>query len=65
MLFEDRINESLDILDASYINVSKLLNRPLLIDSPEVKYILQELRNAQESILVVANEISLSDEPRQ
>jgi len=61
MLFEDSINESLDILDTSYGNITKLLERPLLFDSPEIKYVLSELRNAQNSILIVANEMSLSD----
>ena len=61
MLFEDSINESLDILDISYGNITKLIERPLLFDSPEIKYVLSELRNAQNSILIVANEMSLSD----
>jgi hypothetical protein len=57
--YEDSINECLDNLDKSYANVAELLNRPLLIDTPEVRQILVELRNAQSSILLVANKISL------
>ena len=59
--YEDSINECLDNLDKSYTNVAELLNRPLLIDTPEVRQIMQELQNAQSSILLVANKISLKN----
>ena len=59
--YEDSINECLDNLDKSYTNVAELLNRPLLIDTPEVRQIMQELQNAQGSILLVANKISLKN----
>ena len=36
---------SLKQLDNCYDNIEKLLDRPLLIDAPEVKFILNELRN--------------------
>ena len=57
--YEDCINECLDSLDKSYMTVAELLNKPLLIDTPEVRQIMAQLQNAQDTILVVANQISL------
>jgi hypothetical protein len=56
--FEDNINDSLEQLDNCYDNIEKLLDRPLLIDTPEVKYILRELRQSQNVIVEVANKVS-------
>lgn len=56
--FEDNINDSLEQLDNCYDNIEKLLDRPLLIDTPEVKYILRELRQSQNVIIEVANKVS-------
>jgi len=61
MLFEDNINNSIEQLDNCYDNIEKLLDRPLLIDTPEVKYILRELRQSQNVIIDVANNITKKD----
>lgn len=60
MLFEDNINQSIEQLDDCYDNIEKLLDRPLLVDTPEVKYILRELRQSQNVIVDVASKISKS-----
>lgn len=61
ILFEDNINNSIEQLDTCYDNIEKLLDRPLLIDTPEVKYILRELRQSQNVIIDVANNITKKD----
>ncbi len=58
ILFEDNINESLKQLDNCYDNIEKLLDRPLLVDTPEVKFILNELRKSQNVIVDVADRIT-------
>jgi len=58
MMFEDNINDSIEKLEMCYNNISVLLNRPLLIDTPEVKYIMQELRKSQEVITETAKKLS-------
>ena len=60
-LIEDNINNSIEQLDTCYDNIEKLLDRPLLIDTPEVKYILRELRQSQNVIIDVANNITKKD----
>jgi len=57
-MFEDNINDSIEKLEMCYNNISVLLNRPLLIDTPEVKYIMQELRKSQEVITETAKKLS-------
>ena len=56
--FEDNINDSLEQLDNCYDNIEKLLDRPLLVDTPEVKFILNELRKSQNVIVDVADRIT-------
>lgn len=58
VLYEDNINKCLDILNISYGRVAQLLDRPLLIDTPEVRHIMNELHAAQSAIHAVASEIS-------
>lgn len=58
ILFEDNINESLKQLDNCYDNIEKLLDRPLLVDTPEVKFILNELRKSQNVIVDAADRIT-------
>ncbi len=60
MLFEDNINESIEKLEACHNNIAKLLNRPLLIDTPEVKWIMQELRKSQDIIIDTTEKLSRS-----
>ena len=58
ILFEDNTNESLKQLDNCYDNIEKLLDRPLLVDTPEVKFILNELRKSQNVIVDAADRIT-------
>ena len=61
----DAIEESLDIIDSKYTNISKILEIPIFYDSYEVRSALNELEDARNSLLNVANKLSdnnLSDE---
>jgi len=59
MSFEDNIGIALDVLDMNYANIDKLLDRPLLIDTPEVRYIMEQLHSARDSIITVATLITM------
>ena len=52
---QDSIEESLDILDQSYIVVTKILDRPVFFDSLEVRQVINEINRSRDSILYVAN----------
>lgn len=57
---QDAIEECLDILDERYVTFSKILEKPVFFDSIEVRQVIQEIKIAQDSILVVANNLSKS-----
>jgi len=58
----DRIEESLDILDNSYAKLSKLLETPVLFDDPVVVEMVESAKSARDAILVVANKIVEQEE---
>lgn len=55
---EDEIEESLDILDSCYGRISQVLEVPVGSDDPFVKTVVDEIKRAQEAILLVANKVT-------
>jgi hypothetical protein len=51
----ERVEESLDILDKNYTRLSNLLETPVLLDDPIAVEMVQTARAARDSMLVVAN----------
>lgn len=58
----DRVEESLDILDQSYNRLSRLLETPVLFDDPVVVEMVESAKSARDAILVVANNIVEQEE---
>ena len=56
--FEERIEVSLDSIDQSYKAISEILEKPLFFDSPEVRLVLNEIKNVEVSILEIAQDIA-------
>lgn len=54
---EEQVEESLDILDKSYKEISKVLTIPVFYDDPVVKQTIASIKNANQSILMIANKI--------
>ena len=52
---QDNIEESLDVLDQTYIGISKILEMPVFFDSVEVRQVLNEINKSRNSVLYVAN----------
>ena len=59
---EDALEISLDRLDTRYESVSKILEIDLFYDSPQVRQVIPDIKECQESILYVANEIGRLEE---
>ena len=59
---EDALEISLDRLDTRYESVSKILEIDLFYDSPQVRQVISDIKECQESILYVANEIGRLEE---
>ena len=59
---EDALEQSLDKLDDRYESISKVLEIPLFYDSPQIRQVVSDIKDCQNSILFVANEIGRLEE---
>ena len=55
--FQESVEESLDMLDERYNSISRVLEIPLFYDSPEVRKVVEDVRESREVLLKVANKI--------
>jgi len=60
----EAIETCLDALDEKYYNVSKILEIPVMYDSPQIRSVVQEIKDSRDLILQVANEISSIEEDK-
>ena len=59
---EDALEQSLDILDERYESISQILQIDLFYDSPQIRQVVKDIKQCQDSILLVANEIGRLEE---
>ena len=55
---QDVIEESLDVLDERYANISEVVNTPLFYDSPEIRKVLKDIDTSRDSILKIATALT-------
>ena len=55
---EDAIEECLDLLDAKYNNMSKILEKPIFFDSVEVRQVISDISDSRAAILTIANKLT-------
>ncbi|MBT7912544.1 hypothetical protein HN588_01395 [Candidatus Bathyarchaeota archaeon] len=58
---EDSVEESLDVLDMSYNELSKLADKEIFFDSPEVRQAVGTIQASREAVLFVANTLASID----
>jgi hypothetical protein len=58
---QEEIEECINVIDEKYLKVTKILEIPLFLDSPEIKKLLVELNEVKMSILYIANKLALRD----
>jgi hypothetical protein len=51
---EDVLEECLDVIDEKYSKMSEILSRPLFYDSPEVRKVVEDIRETRSSLHKVA-----------
>ena len=51
---EDVLEECLDVIDEKYAKMSEILSRPLFYDSPEVRRVVEDVRDTRDSLHRVA-----------
>tara|TARA_B100000212_G_scaffold331955_1_gene299679 strand:+ start:535 stop:855 length:321 start_codon:yes stop_codon:yes gene_type:complete len=54
---QDVIEESLDIIDEKYNNLSKILEIPIFYNSPEIKSAVAEVQETRDVLLYIANQL--------
>ena len=59
---EDALEQSLDVLDERYESISQILQIDLFYDSPQIRQVVSDIKQCQDSILLVANEIGRLEE---
>jgi len=57
---QEVLEESLDIIDEKYRNLSKILKTPIFYNSPEVKSTIQEIEETKDALLYIANQLTSS-----
>jgi len=55
--FIESLEDTLDILDQKYTSISEVLEIPIFYDSPQIRGVLEDIRDSRDSILVVANQL--------
>jgi len=55
---EDSIESSLDLLDEKYKRMYDILQKPIFFDSVEVRQVISDIKDCQNSVLLVANTIT-------
>lgn len=53
-----QIEESLDIIDEAYADVSRHLKSPVLFDDPVVVTMIKDVKRARNAMLLIANKVS-------
>jgi hypothetical protein len=63
---EEEIEKSLQLLDRCYSRVGQILEIPVGSDDPLVRSVIDEIKRAQEAVLLVANRLSTGwKEPKE
>lgn len=60
---DDALEETFEILDEKYRMLCILLEKPVFLDSPEIRSAISDLKRSRDSILYVANVLALSIDP--
>jgi len=55
---QDTLEEALDVIDEKYASITNICERPLFYDSPEVKKVLNDIKDTRNALHKIA--ISLS-----
>lgn len=58
MSFEDQVEESLDILDKAYSDISYATSMDVFSDEPIIKNAITAVKDARNAVLMVANKLT-------
>ena len=56
--FQDALEDSLDVIDEKYKSITAICERPLFFDSPEVRQVLEDIKETREALHGIAFSLS-------
>jgi hypothetical protein len=54
---EEKLTNALDAIDEEYMEISKVLEKPVFFDSPEIKQVIKSIDNVRNTFLNISNYI--------
>jgi hypothetical protein len=54
---EEKLTNALDAIDEEYMEISKVLEKPVFFDSPEIKQVIKSIDNVRSTFLNISNYI--------
>jgi len=60
--FIETLEESLDVLDKKYASMSETLEIPLFHDSPQIRGVLDDIKDSRDALLIAANQLGRIDD---
>lgn len=60
---QDTLEETLDVIDEKYATITEICERPLFYDSPEVKKVLEDIKNVRSALHAIAYSLTEDFEP--
>lgn len=52
---QDALEDALDVMDSSYKTISDVLELPVMMDTPEVKQVVDRIKESRDAVLYVSN----------
>ena len=63
LIMIDTIQEQMSVFDDAYMRIGKILETPVGSDDPFIRSVIEEIKNVQRSLLVLANKLSTDWDP--
>jgi hypothetical protein len=51
---EDKLTNALDAIDEEYMEISKILEKPVFFDSPEIRQVVASIENVRNTFLNIS-----------
>ena len=63
--FQDSLEEALDVINERYASITDICERPLFYDSPEVKKVLQDIKDTRGALHSIAYALTSNFDPEE
>ena len=63
--FQDSLGEALDVINERYGSIASICERPLFYDSPEVKKVLEDVKDTRAALHSIAYSLTSNFDPQE